>query len=207
VDSERLSELTRWDNWPDLGPTASIVTPAGSIKMWAKDRPATEGFMKTVALVFIAGVMLAAPQAARGNTKAAAVPVKVLGAHKIYVEDHTDNAEIQNEAYLGLAKWGRFQLVETAKKADVVLRLNGGEAVTYVPTGEKTYLYNSSAGGYWHDNQSQVPAGFTQLTLVDPKTGTTLWSEQRKTIGPEAKRHIVDGLRDAFEQGEKERWK
>jgi hypothetical protein len=33
VDSERLAELTRRDNWPDLGPTASIVTPAGSINM------------------------------------------------------------------------------------------------------------------------------------------------------------------------------
>jgi hypothetical protein len=164
--------------------------------------------MKTVALVFVAGTILLAPQVARGNTKTtAAVPVKVLGAQKMFVENHTGNAEIQNDTYLELAKWGRFQLVDSAKKADVVLRLNGGDAVTYVPTGEKTYLYNSSAGGHWQDNQLQVPAGFTQLNLVDPKTGTTLWSEQRKTIGPDAKRHIVDGLRDAIEQGEKSRWK
>jgi hypothetical protein len=170
--------------------------------------------MKTMALVFVAGVMLLGPEMARGNTKAG-VPGKVLAARKIYVENRTSDAELQNDAYLELAKWGRFQIVDSPKKADVVLRLNGGsnrgnkggDTATLVPTGEKTYLYNSSVGGAWQDNEEQVPGGFTRLTLIDPKTGSTLWSDQRKTMGAEAKRRIVDGLRDAIEQGEKARWK
>jgi hypothetical protein len=163
--------------------------------------------MKTLALVFVAGVMLVGPEVARGNTKTAGVPEKVLAARKIYVENQTNDAELQNYAYLELTKWGRFEIVDSVKKADVVLRLNGGSTATLVPTGEKTYLYNSSAGGKWQDNEEQVPGGFTRLTLIDPKTGSTLWSDQRKTAGAEAKRRIVDGLRDAVEQGEKTRWK
>src|SRR5215470_15812838 len=111
--------------------------------------------MKTAALVFVAGAMLLAPQGARTNTKAVAVPEKALAARKIFVENRTNNAEIQNEAYLELSKWGRFQIVDSAKKADVVLRLIGGDMVTFVPTGEKTYLYNSSAGGRWQEKQAE----------------------------------------------------
>ncbi len=163
--------------------------------------------MKTVAMVFVAGVMLLGPEMAKGNTKAAGVPEKVLAARKIYVENRTNDAELQNDAYLELAKWGRFQIVDNVKKADVVLRLNGGSTAALVPTGEKTYLYNSSVGGKWQDSEEQVPGGFTRLTLIDPKTGSTLWSDQRKTTGAEAKRRVMDGLRDAVEQGEKTRWK
>jgi hypothetical protein len=163
--------------------------------------------MKAPALVLVAGVMLVGPQGARGNTKAVAVPARALAAHTIYVENRTNSAEVQNEAYLELAKWGRFEIVDSAKRADVVLRLIGGDTVTFVPTGEKTYLYNSSAGGHWQDRQAEVPSGFTQLTLLDAKTGGTLWSEQRKTLEPEGKRHITDGLREAVELGDKTRWK
>jgi hypothetical protein len=162
--------------------------------------------MKTVALVFVAGVMLVGPDMAQGNTKGS-VPEKVLAARRIYVENRTNDARLQNDAYLELAKWGRFQLVDSAKKADVVLRLNGGDTATLVQTGEKTYLYNSSVGGRWQEGTEQIPGGFTRLTLIDAKTGSTLWSDQRRTIGAEAKRHIVDGLRDAIDQGEKALWK
>jgi hypothetical protein len=162
--------------------------------------------MKKVALVVVAGVMLVGPDMARGNTKAS-VPEKVLAARKIYVENRTNDVLLQNDTYLELAKWGRFQIVDSAKKADVVLRLNGGSTVTLVETGDKTYLYNSSVGGRWQESTEQVPEGFTRLTLIDPKTGSTLWSDQRKTLGAEAKRHIVDGLRDAIDQGEKAQWK
>lgn len=166
--------------------------------------------MKTVASVVVGAVMLLWPQimqAKQKENKAAALPAKVLAARKIYVDNRTNDAEIQNDAYLELAKWGRFQIVDSPKKAEIVLRLYGSNTVTFVPAGEKTYVYNSSAGGKWQETQEQVPAGFTRLTLIDPKTDSPLWSDDRKTNGSEAKRRIVDGLRDAIEQGEKARWK
>jgi hypothetical protein len=159
--------------------------------------------MRTAVCVFVASAMLLGPEVAQTNTRVETVPKQVLAARKIYVENRTGNVELQDQTYLQLAKWGRLTLVDSPKKADVVLRLNGSDTVTFVPTGEKTYLYNSSMGGKWQDAEEQVPGGFTRLALIDPKTGATLWNEQRKTIGPEAKSRILDGLREAIELGEK----
>jgi hypothetical protein len=55
--------------------------------------------------------------------------------------------------------------------------------------------------------EEQVPGDVTFLTLIEAKTGSTLWTEQRKTKGAQAKQKIVDGLREAIEQQEKLRAK
>ena len=104
------------------------------------------GAMKTLTCVATAAVMLLAPQMAQTNTKAMLLG-KVLTARTIYVENRTSNSEIQNRVYLELAKWGRFQIVDSPKKADLVLRLSGSNMVTFVPAGEKTYVYDPAVSG------------------------------------------------------------
>lgn len=163
--------------------------------------------MKIVTSVFVAAVMLAGPQVAQAIPKTP-LPVNVLSARKIYVDNRTGDAAIQNNAYLELAKWGRFQIVDSVQRADVVLRFFGSETVTFLPAGEKTYVYGPAANvARLQGADEQAPAGFTRITLVDPKSGVALWSEQRKSKGPEAKQHLVDGLRDAIELTEKSHWK
>jgi hypothetical protein len=159
--------------------------------------------MKTVVFVLAAAAMLAGPQMARANDKPP-LPVNVLAARKIYVDNRTGDAVIQNNAYLELAKWGRFQLVDSPQKADLVLRLLGSDSVTLVPAGAKTYVYGLQARiARLQGADEQVPGGFTRLSLIDPKTGVAFWTEQRKTRGPEAKQRLLDGLREAVEQTEK----
>jgi hypothetical protein len=164
--------------------------------------------MKIAATVLVVAVALVGPQIAQAkqaNTKTP-LPANVLSARKIYVDNRTGDATMQNSAYLELAKWGRFQIVDSPQKADVVLRLFGSETVTFVPAGEKTYVYGPDARvARLQGAGEQVPGGFTRLTLVDPNSGVALWSEQRKTKGPEAKQRLIDGLRDAIEQTEKSR--
>ena len=42
--------------------------------------------------------------------------------------------------------------------------------------------------------------GHTRIALVDPKSGTTLWSDLHKTEGGKVKNgHLLDGLREAFD--------
>ena len=54
--------------------------------------------------------------------------------------------------------------------------------------------------------EESVPAGHTKIALVDPKTGATLWSDLHKTEGGKVKSgHLLDGLRQAFDEYEKAR--
>jgi hypothetical protein len=161
--------------------------------------------MKTVASTLAVAVMLVWPQMVQANTPAP-LPAQVVAARKIYVDNRTGDAAMKNLAYLELTKWGRFQIVESPQKADVVLRLFGRDTATFVPAGEKSYVYNpASSVARLQGADEQVPGGFTRLTLVDPKTGVALWTEQRKTRDPETRQHLVDGLREAIEQTEKAR--
>ena len=87
----------------------------------------------------------------------------------------------------------------------MVLRLFGREAA-FVAAGEKTYVYKPGTSvARLQGADESVPEGFTRLTLVDPRSGVGLWTEQRKTRGPDAKQHLVDGLREAIELTEKAR--
>jgi hypothetical protein len=39
--------------------------------------------------------------------------------------------------------------------------------------------------------------------VIDPKTGNSLWWDIRKTDNPKAATHMLDGLREAFDQKQK----
>ena len=48
-----------------------------------------------------------------------------------------------------------------------------------------------------------APPGCTRLTLIEPKSGTTLWSEVRKTSNAQEKSKLLEGLHEAVDQQEK----
>ena len=69
-----------------------------------------------------------------------------------------------------------------------------------VPAGE----FPSSSGPAYAD--SNVPKGYTRISLVDPKNNAVLWSDVHKTDGGKVKNgHLLDGLREAFNSYEKSR--
>ncbi len=45
------------------------------------------------------------------------------------------------------------------------------------------------------------------MTLQDVKSGKTLWSGLAKTDGPRVKGRLLDGLREAYDQADKIRYK
>ena len=160
--------------------------------------------MKKMASIFFLAAILLGFEQAQANDKRGAVPSKVLPARTIYVDYQTTDASLQNDAYMGLNKWGRYEIVDSPQKADLVLRLSGSSVVKFVPGGDPSATYNpkpaseNSAGG-----EELAPPGCTRLTLIDPKSGTTLWSEVRKTSNPQEKSKLLDGLHDAVNQQEK----
>src|SRR5580704_10309360 len=150
--------------------------------------------------VFFLALMFLAVERSQANEKRGAVPEKVLSAKTIYVENQTTDAELQHDAYMGLNKWGRYEIVDSRQKADVVLRLSGSSIVKFVPGGDPAATYNpkpvseKSAAG-----EELAPPGCTRLTLIDPKSGTPLWSEVRKTSNPQEKSKLLEGLHEVVD--------
>jgi len=162
--------------------------------------------MKILAPLLVAAILFVpqTPIPSEANDKRPGLPMMVLNARTIYVDNHTTSAELQNTAYAELAKWGRFQVVESQQKADVVLQLSNGNYVKFVPGGENPPDSQAKGGKQdWVGADEGVPAGSTRITLIDPKSGNSLWSDVRKTDSPKAATHMLDGLREAFDQREK----
>ena len=140
-------------------------------------------------------------QANDKHDKRASLPASVVSVRTVYVDNQTTTAELQNTAYTELSKWGRLQIVDTPQKADIVLRLSNGNYVRFVPGGEKAPAADPQAGKQNFPGADEaVPPGSTRISVIDPKTGISLWSDIRKTDSAKAATHMLDGLRDAFVQ-------
>jgi len=157
--------------------------------------------VKKMTSVFFFALVLFSVERSQANEKRGAVPERVLSAKTIYVDNQTTDAELQHDAYMGLNKWGRYEIVDASQKADVVLRLSGSSIVKFAPGGDPSATYNpkpvseNSAAG-----EELAPPGCTRLTLIEPKSGTTLWSEVRKTSNSQEKSRLLDGLHEAVHQ-------
>jgi hypothetical protein len=160
--------------------------------------------MKRMTFVFFLALMFLSVAVSQANEKRGAVPAKVFSAKTVYVDNQTADAELQHDAYMALGKWGRYEIVDAPQKADVVLRLAGSSVVKFVPGGDPSATYNpkpvseKSAAG-----EELAPPGCTRLTLIDPKSGTPLWSEVRKTSNPQEKSKLLEGLHEVVDQQEK----
>jgi hypothetical protein len=154
--------------------------------------------------VFFVVVMLLAFETVHANDKRSTLPSKVLSARTIYVDNQTNDAELQNDALVGLTKWGRFEIVDSAQKADVVLRLFGSSMVKFVPGGQASATYDPKpVSEKFAAGEELAPPGCTRITLIEPKSGTALWSDVRKTSNAQEKSKLLEGLHDAIDQQEK----
>jgi hypothetical protein len=170
------------------------------------------GRSSVLACAIAGALLLAAAQIALANKKST-LPDAVFFAKTIYVDNQANDAGLQHSAYMALAHWGHFQVVEAPNKADVVLRLTGSSFISSVPsdTPPDMSLKPSGSGqgseGLLPNGAAVAPEGFTRLALMDAKSGAVLWSDLSRTNKPEIALHMLDGLREAVTQGLKDRGK
>jgi hypothetical protein len=127
------------------------------------------------------------------------LPQAVTSAHTVFLQNNTGFAELEYTTLLELNKWGRFEVVSVQDKADLVLVLSSGTHVRAIPDGQFPRTTGLNAF-----TEESVPQGHTKIALVDPKTGATLWSDLHKTDGGKVKNgHLLDGLRQAFDEYDK----
>jgi hypothetical protein len=160
------------------------------------------GFRRLGSCTLPAMMFLSISLASGWMTSARSGPGSLLfSAHCVYVENQTTDAQLQTSVYTDLMRWGRLQIAESAQKADIILRISNGNMVRFVSSEEAA----STAGAKpstpaVQSSEESVPPGFTRITVVDAKSGAAIWSGLKKTTGPPASWHLLDGFRDAVEK-------
>jgi hypothetical protein len=124
---------------------------------------------------------LLAPISAQAQKQAAKSP-KILSAKTVYFDNQTGVDAVGISALAQLRKWGRFQVVQDKKAADLIFLLSadpyqGGYVI--FASGQTGTM---DADG--HIQQDRVP-GYNRLapvrdaylTVIDPRSGENLWSD------------------------------
>jgi hypothetical protein len=123
---------------------------------------------------------LVAPFSSHGQKQISKSP-KILSAKTVYFEDQTGVDAVGAAALAQLKKWGRFQIVQDKKLADLVFLLSadpysGGYII--FASGQTGTM--DSSGHVQEDRvpnyNRQAPVRDVYLTVIDPKTGQNLWS-------------------------------
>jgi hypothetical protein len=106
----------------------------------------------------------------------------ILSAKTVYFDNRTGSDAVGKAALTQLKKWGRFQIVQDKKQADLIFLLSasayrggyiilaGGQTGTIDSNGPVRLDPVPDPG--WH-----APVRSAFLTVIDPKTGNNLWSD------------------------------
>ncbi len=130
---------------------------------------------------------------------------KLASAKSVYFDNQTGSAAVGNKTLVRLKKWGRFEVVRDRKKADLILLLSadpykGGHVIT---AGGQT----GTIGKDGHIEEDPLPIYMpltptrdVYLTVIDPKTGQSLWSDSHHWGGlltgfNSAGERLIDKLR------------
>jgi hypothetical protein len=139
-------------------------------------------------LVFTS-LLLVAPVVAQ---KQLAQSPRILLAKTVYFNNQTGSDAVGKNAVAQLKKWGRFQLVNDRKQADLIFLLSadpykGGNIIFasgQTGSAENGHVTEDAVPNY----NKQFPTRYAYLTVIDPKTGDNLWSDK----------HLWGGLLTGF---------
>jgi hypothetical protein len=161
--------------------------------------------LKRLLIAFGAALMLIF--AAAASAANSPLPFSIFSARTIYIDNQSGFAELTNVAYLELSRWGRFEPVESAAKADLTIVLTGSSYVRFVAESERPAYDTKKVSVRPAELPEAAPTGYTRVTLQDVKAGKTLWSGLVKTDGPRVKGKLLEGFREAYDQTDKIRYK
>ena len=107
---------------------------------------------------------------------------RILSTKSVYFNNKTGSDAVGKNALAQLRKGGKFQLVADPKQADVIFILsadpyNGGNLIFasgQTGTIDDGHITEDPIPNY----NKQSPTRYAYLTVIDPKTGGNLWSDQ-----------------------------
>jgi hypothetical protein len=157
-----------------------------------------------LSMVFVAMALLGG-STAQANNGPVILPPSVLNAKSVYVDNETTDAQLQTEIYGELLRWGRFQIADNLQKADLIIRVSNGNTVKFVEGNQSSEPEVKPASAKVQPSEEPIPVGYTRITLLDVKSGGTIWNGLKKVSGAPGNWHLLDGVRDLIERAHNSR--
>jgi hypothetical protein len=190
--------------WKDAHPTF-VVCDMRPLSCRIQGRKIGHAHMSKMRQFFTLVLILVSSVAAFGAKKKqvehAPLPAKVLAAKTVFIENNSNQPEIADKAYTQLKQWGRYKVVDSKDKADLVLVFTLAYSHTQHEDSDYVSLYNSKTQSY---TAGVVPGGtstitwtYTQMRLVDPITSDVMWADERPWL---RKHSATDELMEALRQ-------
>ena len=144
--------------------------------------------------------LFVAAGACMAKTPHAPLSPKLLAAKTVYIENH-GSAKQADKVHKELEQWGRFEVMDSSNKADIVLVISStagehssGKTRTYDPKA------NGGYGGWKYGKVDSDSPSSAHLEIRDTKSGDTLYSDDRQ----ESSTHkLIQELRKRIEEQEK----
>lgn len=171
--------------------------------------------MKYPSYLLVIAIFMLAPVLVRAKGKQhLPLPPQITTAKTVYIDNESGMATLGDRAYQEITKWGRFQVVQSRKQADLIFLLsahsyNGG----YITSGggqtgtidENGHISTSGNNTY----TTPITVGYTYLTVIDPKTGDGLWSDSKRwgnlyTGFRSATKGLIDQLKKRMDEQARE---
>ena len=154
--------------------------------------------------VLLLAAIASLPTTSNAKDKHQPLPPQIMKATTVYIDNQSGIAKLGDRCYTEIEKWGRFKVVQDPKTADLVFLLSakqytsgyvtsGGGSTSTVNTsgninattiGDQTTGTVNTSGTVNTTTQptytSAVTVGYTYLTVIDPKTGDSLWSDMKR---------------------------
>jgi hypothetical protein len=105
----------------------------------------------------------------------------ILTAKNVYIDNRSGSPRDGDRAYQEICAWGRFQVIQDKSQADLVFVITA---------------YSATEGNIW--SPPSVNA-FSVLTVLDAKTGQTLWTDS-KYAGRRTMKKAINNLRERIEE-------
>lgn len=149
-------------------------------------------------------LIASAPIICGAKDKHLPLPPQIASAKTVYIDNQSGVAKLGDRCYTQIEKWGRFKVVQDPKEADLIFLLSANEYTRgYVTSGggststvntsgnvEATTIGNQTTGTVNTSGTVNttieptytypVTVGYTYLTVIDPKTGGSLWSDSKR---------------------------
>jgi len=129
----------------------------------------------TLSALFVLGFALCAFTSSAKEKQRLPLPATVLTAKSVFIDNQTGMAKLGDRAYEELKKWGRFQIVQDQKKADLFILLS-----TEPPRGGNLILSGGQTGTLDSEGRieedrvpnynKQAPVRYAFLTVIEAQT-------------------------------------